>query len=315
VALKNHWSACPQQRGAVVISVIENTRAQAFADIGKIEGLQENLAEAGLNVEIQAVSSTEDIDRAVLHASAEGHRVIVAAGGDGTVGAVAARLIGTTHIMGVIPTGTRNHFARDLGVPSDIHAAVEVLKSGVLASIDVAEVNGMPFVNNSGLGLYPRLVEQRERLRRLGSRRLSASIAAAWAVARRVPFLNVRFEVDGLPFTQSTPFVFVGNNRYELEGFRIGRRESLTGGELSVCIAHRQGKWGLLSLAVRALTGTLRQSRDFDVFSAHELWVESDALRLTVSLDGEVADLTPPLHYAIRPGALWVILPQPKDGR
>jgi diacylglycerol kinase family enzyme len=310
VAPEEHLEAVPRAGGAPAIAVVENTAAGLFGEAGKESGLREILDRAGFHAGIQPVSTSEEIEAAVARFVTGGCRVIVAAGGDGTVNAVAARLAGTDRVLGVIPTGTLNHFARDLRIPAGLPAALEVLRSGVPAAVDVAEVNGRPFLNNSGLGLYPKLVEEREQIRRRGYRKVTASITAAFRVARRLPFVNVQLEVDGVPFYQSTPFVFVGNNAYELEGPRLGTRAGLNGGLLCVCIAHRQGRWGLLRLAWRALFGGLRHSHEFDMFSARELWVDSRASSLAVSLDGEVAPMAPPLHYTIRPGALRVLVPR-----
>jgi diacylglycerol kinase family enzyme len=122
----------------------------------------------------------------------------------------------------------------------------------------------------------------------------------------------VRLVVDGREWRRRTPFVFIGNNEYRMEGFAIGERTDLDRGHLSLYVAHRPGRLKLLMLALRALTGRLRQARDFDARTATEIVIESRRRRLHVATDGEVTTMTPPLHYRIRPGALSVMLP-PSD--
>ncbi|MCA1619077.1 MAG: hypothetical protein LC795_07150 [Acidobacteria bacterium] len=248
----------------------------------------------------------------VRRALSEGARAVVAGGGDGTVGSVAGALAGTDLPLGVLPLGTLNHFAKDLGIPLGLEEAARNVCEGRVVSVDVGEVNGQVFVNNSSLGLYPRIVRRREKLQeREGSGKWSALARAGLAVLRRHPFLNVRLDADGRRITRKTPFVFVGNNEYETEGLQLGGRSRLDAGRLSLYVAHRTGRLGLLRLVLSALLGRLRQAHDFDALRAEEIWVETRrAKRLPVATDGEVTVMTTPLHYRVRPGALKVIVPK-----
>jgi diacylglycerol kinase family enzyme len=239
----------------------------------------------------------------------QGHSPIVAGGGDGTISAVASVLAGGDTPLGVLPLGTLNHFAKDLKVPLDLEGAVQVITEGSIAEIDVAEVNGHVFINNSSLGLYPSIVHQREQQQqRLGRGKWTAFFWAALSVLRRYPFINVRLTVDNVELNRRTPFVFIGNNEYEMEGVRIGARACLNGGKLSLQVAHRTGRWGLVRFAIRALFGGLRNEKDLDVLCASEIWVETRHQRLRVATDGEVSTMETPLHYRIRPGALRVLV-------
>ena len=107
-----------------------------------------------------------------------------------------------------------------------------------------------------------------------------------------------------------TPFVFVGNNEYQMEGFNLGSRGCLNAGQLSVYSVKRERRWALLELALRALFGRLRQSKDFDAFCAAEVRIESRHRRMHVAIDGEVLLMNTPLHYRLRPAALRVIVPE-----
>jgi diacylglycerol kinase family enzyme len=241
--------------------------------------------------------------------------VLVAAGGDGTQSAVAAALAGTDTPMGVIPKGTLNHFARDLGMPLVIAEAARAIVRGRPRAVDVAEVNGRVFVNNSSIGLYPRVVRHRDQVReRLGHGKWYAMLLAIVSIFHRFPLVRLRLDVNGQSWERTTPFVFVGNNQYEIERMNIGQRTSLEGGDLCVYFPNHTTRLGVLWLAVRAVVGRLRQARDFNALCATEVWIDTRRTRIDVALDGEVDHLAPPLHYRTRPRALKVILPESRTG-
>src|SRR5262249_2923094 len=151
--------------------------------------------------------------------------MIVAGGGDGTIGTVAAAVAGTETALGVLPLGTLNHFAKDLGIPLDTAAAIHTLFTGRIAQVDVGRVNDHVFVNNSSLGLYPRIVQQREALQRHGASKWIAFAQALIYVLRNHSSIYLKIKVDdaGTEF-RKTPFVFIGNNKYEIAGLDIGKR-------------------------------------------------------------------------------------------
>lgn len=291
-------------------------RIVAIVNAGSGQGSAEALADrveaafrhAGAPAEVQLAHGGAELEAAIERAVARRPDVIVAAGGDGTVSAVAAALVDGDIALGVLPLGTLNHFAKDLGLPLEIEAAVAHVVHGRPVRVDVGEVNGRVFVNNSSLGLYPDIVRDRERQqRRLGRGKWPALAWATLAALRRFPFLSVRLSVDGREQLWRTPFVFVGNNEYLMEGFAIGARAGMQDGVLSLYVAQRAGRLRLLQLALRALFGRLRQARDFSATRATEIDVESRHRRLRVAVDGEVTVMTPPLLYRIRRASLQVL--------
>jgi YegS/Rv2252/BmrU family lipid kinase len=267
----------------------------------------------GLKVDVSLAHGGEETATLTDEALAGNWSTIVAGGGDGTINLVASKIIDSGRVLGVLPLGTLNHFARDLGISHDLEEAVRTIVAGHVARVDVGEVNHHLFVNNSSLGLYPTIVREREKKQRLGSRKWPAFVWAAVTALRRYPFLDVRLQVDGKDFHRKTPFVFIGNNEYTMEGFDIGRRHQLDRKHLSVYIAHRTGRWGLFRLALRALFGRLKNEKDFMAMQTSELTIETKHKRLRVALDGEVDVMERPLHYHIRPGALQVIVPANED--
>ena len=289
-------------------AVILNTSSGVDRSHGSLPTL---LRENGIDAKIVIVSKGADITALARQLLQSGVRTLIAGGGDGTVSSVAAAMAGTEATLGVLPLGTLNHFAKDLKLPLDVESAVRNLMRGAERAVDLAEVNGRAFVNNSGLGLYPSMVKQRERFQRLGQRKWVAFFHAAVATFRRFPFLEVRLLADGETLARRTPFVFVGNNVYRMEGIDLGSRDSLIDGLLFLGVAHRRiGRWGLVRLAFRALFGRLAGERDFSVHATKEVRIASRHKRLPVSIDGEVMLLETPLDYRIRPGALRVIAPE-----
>jgi diacylglycerol kinase family enzyme len=294
---------------AVKIDVIINARSGAG---NKVE-VQHRLAQAfkatGVEARISLARNGAEVVKLAQRALRSDAQVIVAAGGDGTVSAVAATVIGSDKALGVLPSGTMNHFAKDLKIPLDLEGAVETIVADHEARVDVGEVNDHIFVNNSSLGLYPSIVRERKKQQRLGWGKWPAFVWAALTVLRRYPFLGIRVSVDGQELRSRTPFVFIGNNEYEMAGFNIGRRARLDKGELSLYVTNRTGRLGLIRLALRALLGGLRQEKDFLAIRTKEVWIETKHKRLRLALDGEVTNLVPPLHYRVRPGALRVLAP------
>ena len=116
--------------------------------------------------------------------------------------------------------------------------------------------------------------------------------------------------VDGDELQRRTPFIFVGNNAYVLEGFGIGTRARLDGGRLAVYVLRPNTAWGLLSLGMRALLGAGSHEQDFEAFEPTEFCVEASCTSIDVATDGEVQPQGTPLQYRIRPQALRVLVPR-----
>lgn len=266
--------------------------------------------EAGLEARLLTFGPGEDPRELARRALRERPPVLVAAGGDGTVSAVADVVRGTGTALGVMPAGTLNHFAKDLGIPLDPAEAARTLAGGRRIRVDVGEVNGRGFINNASLGIYADLVRTRERhQRRLRRSKRAAMLWAALEVLDRSPLLDLRLELEDGAQEYRAPFVFVGNNDYRMEGFVIGTREKLDAGLLNVYTTRRCTARGLLGLAARALFGRLRQADDFMESSVRSLRVETRRRRLLVATDGEISAMDTPLDFRILPGALQVIVP------
>ncbi|HYG65596.1 MAG TPA: diacylglycerol kinase family protein [Thermoanaerobaculia bacterium] len=271
--------------------------------------LRRMFAEAGVEAEIELVAG-EEITAAARAAVSGGAEAVLAGGGDGTIRAVAGALAGGTVPLGVLPLGTRNHFARDLGIPIDLPGAVGVVASGQVRRLDLGEVNGEVFVNNSILGFYPPLVRVRDWQRRNLSR--GKGLATAIALLRvlpRLPALRVRVKADGHEAVHETRFVFVGNNEYQMSLFSYGARQRFDSGSLYLYVARPRGRLGLVGLALLGLVRDVIRTPHFDQWMLPEFTIETRQRALPVYLDGEVTLMRPPLHYRTRERALSVILP------
>ncbi len=249
------------------------------------------------------------LKEAAAAAVRDGVDVLVMGGGDGTVNAGASALAGTGCTLGVLPLGTLNHFARDLGIPSDVEGAVRTIVAGRTKRVDVGEANGHVFLNNSSIGVYPAAVLDREARRRDGLGKWPAMFRASLATFHRYPLVTVNLHILEGQVRITTPIVFVGNNRYETGFFQLGSRQQMDQGELWLYVLRDSGRGGLVKLLVRALLGRLRQSRDFEALGLTDLTVEDRRKTLRVAIDGEVLSLDTPVRYRIRPGDLNVRVP------
>lgn len=276
---------------------------------GEIERIEKVLAEAGLSAKPQWLDGGA-IREAAEAAIAGGADLVVAGGGDGTINCVAGVVAGSGAALGILPLGTLNHFARDLEIPFDPAEAAKLIAAGKTRKVDIGEMNGRVFVNNSAIGLYPLMVVNRDlQQRRLGrSKRLAMVVAAARTLAR-FHHRRLTLTVNDRKAVVDTPLLFVGNNEYRLDFKAPGQRESVADGKLCVLVMRKKTRLGFFAAAVRALLGRTRDDDMVRLDDVTRLRVESRRSRLVVSLDGEVSHVEPPLEYRLRHLGLKVVAP------
>ena len=277
------------------------------------EGAPEKLASLfegeGIEADVQYVKKGVNLAQSAREAVQGGADVVVAGGGDGTLSAVAAGLVATDVSFGVLPVGTLNHFARDLKIPLDLEQAAQVVLQGKTKYVDVGEVNGKTFLNNSILGLYPVFRFLRATAERSGWTGKLGFLKAVLGIFYRYPWLRVRLHSNGQQRECRTPYILVANNKHAMEGYRLGERQSLTDGKLWLYVMKPHTRLGLLWMLLHVVTGQFKAEKFFDVYSVEDVWVETKAKRIGVALDGEIAVMKSPLHYRILPQALRVIVP------
>ena len=286
-----------------MISVILNRNK------GDREAVAAALSDAGLPAMIEAVSGDAICERAGA-ALKRGAELIVVGGGDGSVSAAAQAIAGSKAKVGILPLGTLNHLARDLGMPLDLRDAAKPIAAGKARRIDVAEVNGRIFVNNAAIGLYPLMVIDREaQQHRLGRSKRAAMLVASLRTLARFHHQRLTLSADGGETRVDTPLLFIGNNEYRLALPGAGRRERLNEGRLCVMVMRKKGVPSFLAAVMRALLGIPRADDMVRLDGVTQLRVDSRRSKIEIALDGETLEMKLPLEFRIRPKALNVISP------
>ena len=289
--------------------IVNRTGGSAAANGTKLgDQLGSAFADHQDNIAIELVEGAQ-LREAI--ARADGAVKIVVGGGDGSVSSAAAELAGKSTVLALLPLGTLNHLARDLGIPTELAEAAKLAMHGSPSAIDLGNVNGLRFVNNASIGLYPSIVSLRDRYRaRNGWPKWFASIPAAWKALMRIRQQDLQIDMGAGPRRVITPLLFVGNNIYSLEAGVVGTRASLSEGRFSVFAVKHTSRLSLILFALRAALGGAKRGDDFVLLGeCVELTVGSARASTNVGIDGEVQRLEFPLKFMIEPAALNVIYP------
>jgi YegS/Rv2252/BmrU family lipid kinase len=291
------------------IAVIINSSAGVNNSGDEVTRIKAAFNQKAVDVQLFEVSG-EELKRTVEEAAISGFDAVTAAGGDGTINAVVNIMIKKDIAFGIIPLGTLNHFAKDAGIPLEIEDAVEVIAKNKIHKVDVAEVNGHYFLNNSSVGVYPKMVKHRDKeMEELGYSKWYAMFRALLNIFKKLPMLTFRIQTENHLVEVRTPFVFVGNNEYAFDLFNLGKRERVDEGVLSLYYPKTTGKFSMIRFAFLALINKLNETRDFYNTKCNEIKINSGRKILEVSADGEVLHLEPPLKYKLHPGKLNLLLP------
>jgi diacylglycerol kinase family enzyme len=302
------------RRAVVLANAGAGTRAFNRAHAADLKWrLSAAFVRAGVIAEIRVLDGKR-LRKAASRALAAARRgdidAVIAGGGDGSIRAVANVLAGTSVPLGIIPLGTRNHFAKDLGLPLDVEGAAETIASGQARMVDLGEVNGEIFINNSSIGIYPYLIIERDRRwARDGLAKWMAMVPAFLHMLRHFPRRRLRISAEGFARPYRTPCLFVGNNEYGMELFTFGRRHRLDAGRLWFYVVKPRTPLAFFWMVWRMSFGRINQARDLDRFDLVEAEVSARAVQISVALDGEVSFMHTPLHYRSRAQALRVIVP------
>ncbi|HEX5313493.1 MAG TPA: diacylglycerol kinase family protein [Gammaproteobacteria bacterium] len=271
------------------------------------ETLPRLFAQVGLDVQIHW-SAPDELSARIERLLDTGVRRLIVGGGDGSLSTAADRLAGTGAVLGVLPLGTFNHFARDLQLPIQLDEAVAVLARGREIVVDVGEVNGRAFVNNASLGVYVRATGFRDAYRsRLGLSKWPAMALAMLRVFWSFPLMALNIDDARGAHAFRTPFVFVGNNAYLREGVAGINRESLSEGMLGIVSSRQIGRFGLVRMGWSIVRGRFDDARMLEQRLTDAARIEVGKRRVWVALDGELVRLSPPLEFRIRAGVLKVV--------
>lgn len=260
--------------------------------------------------EIRKTVQGSDLPRLAREVTDEGFDLIAAFGGDGTQSAIAGSLAGTDRIMAVLPGGTFNYFARDLGVGETLDEALDTIRNARVEEVDVACIDDLVFLNNISLGAYPHILKTREGIyRRWGRSRLAAYWSVLVALRRLRHPTRVTTIVDGQRRDFTTALLFVARSAYQLDSFGLDGADAIRAGKMSVLIAKARRPLPLLGSALRLAFGYSAKDGDFDLIETDSLTIACGNKARLVAHDGEKTRMTPPFEIRMMPDALKILLP------
>jgi diacylglycerol kinase family enzyme len=278
------------------------------------EVLEEHFAAAGLEAIVDADSETpfaERIERAV-NADVD---VVVAAGGDGTITALAGALAGTDKTLAILPLGTVNALAKDLGLPMDVPEAIAMLRSAQVRKIDVGEVNGRVYLHKVVIGVIPSLAAAREHIRGQGT--WSSKFAfMRFLVHRLLRSRRMALAIepeDGESHIVRVKAVAVACNSYDQGLGKIFSRENLQGGELYIYTLSTLTIADFVRLSAGMVLGNWQESEALNIETSKAVTIRTRKKLVKVMFDGEVESLHTPLEVRIRPAALSVLVPPDEE--
>ena len=269
----------------------------------------------GFEIQVFDIGSEPDIQSLMKkvfqrHEKYHTQGVIVAAGGDGTLNAVASQMLKQQIPMGILPMGTFNYVARVLHIPLDILEAAEVIATGEQRASHVACINDQIYLNNASLGLYPLFIKKREEYnRKFGRFPLNAYTSGLDVLIRDWKELKLEVEVDDKKYPVKTPLIFFGNNQLQLEELKLKVSKCAELGEIAGVVIAKGDKLTLFKTLFQTIRGKLEQASDVYSFGAQKVTVYSRKPKLTVALDGEIVSMSTPLHLHVEKNALNIMVP------
>lgn len=272
--------------------------------------LRERLAPAVGEFDLRPLTKGQDIVDVAVAAVREGADIVAALGGDGTQAAVAQALAGTPAAMGVLPGGTFNYFARELGVGDTIPEAIETLLNPQLRQVSTGDLNGRVFLNNTSFGAYPEILEKREsHYARWGRSRIGAYWAVLVALRDLRHPMQLSLQVDGEQRDYRTALAFVAKSAFQLETLGLEGAEQVRQDHLAIFIARAHKARDLIGPALRLALGLSTREKDFDLVISDDVQIQTQPNRRLVAHDGEKTRMTGPFRLRVKPGALNVLVP------
>ncbi|SEQ36118.1 Diacylglycerol kinase family enzyme [Faunimonas pinastri] len=300
--------SCPRP---MKLTVVLNTNAGTLRGLETqrtITRLRAIFEEAGHEVAFESHAGREAIEAVAVHCRDRTCEGLIIGGGDGSVSAAARAAAGGEVALGILPLGTMNLFARSLGIPLELEASARALAWGTTDHVDIAEVNGRFFVHHVTLGLHPRMIALRERMK-YGSRmgKILANIQALRTALRKPPALHAKIRVDGQVIHRRTAAIVVSNNLFGPGHLPFA--DDPRQGRLGLYVSNSR-KWSdLLQLSATVAVGDMAQSPLLERWDGREVEITLDKPRVA-SVDGEIVKLRPPLHVRIHAGGLKIIQPR-----
>lgn len=272
------------------------------------------MREAGREYHLRLVENAGDLADIARNAVAQANQVggaVVVAGGDGTINTVANAVMASACPLGVLPSGTFNYFGRTHGIPENTQDAVQMLLTASPQPVQVGLVNERMFLVNASLGLYPKLLEDREAWKQqMGRSRLVALWSALVSMVGSRRQLHLQLARDGQVSYWRTPTLFIGNNKLQMQQIGMAEADALDAGFLVAIAPRPVGTAALLWLGLRGALGTLGDAGSIRSFALRELAVRRSARRsrsIKVAVDGEILRLQEPLRFRVSPQPLYLL--------
>ena len=299
------------------LSIIYNQKSGFHASNkdGVYEALVRFLTTYGYEIqsfEMSQVTSFKTLMQHVIHRHQTPNNlgIVVAAGGDGTLNAVAQSLIQHDIPMGILPLGTFNYVARALNIPLDILDAAKVIAEGVERSVHVAHINDQIYLNNASLGLYPLFIQKRELYnQKFGRFPLHAYTSGLDVLIREHQELKLELQIDQEIYSIATPLIFFGNNQLQLADLNLKVAECAKEGRVAGVVMAKSDKLILFKSLLQLVRGKIDEASDVHSFSAQQVIVDAEQAQLSVAIDGEIVEMTPPLKIHVEHSALNVMVP------
>ncbi len=292
------------------IEVILNARSGPQRSKEACQGLEKVFRQAGRSFHISVVTG-EKIEKVLEEKAASDCEVLVAAGGDGTICGVAeaARRSGKT--LGVVPLGTFNYFARNLGIPLEVEEAARVVVEGKMVRAPLLDLDGRLILNNTSIGIHPAILMKRRQLyRRWGRSQVTAYLSVMMTAFRPAPRLRVRLETDDGELVRETPLVLICSNAFQIENFALEGKECLEEGKFALYVARHSGRATIVKLALRTILHRLRAGIDYEVICATDVTIETlRRRRMRAAVDGELEKLNSPMRFRVA-DPVCVLVPQ-----
>lgn len=298
------------------VCILVNSKSGQKRQRNRVDELRELAAGLGARVEVRRLERTPGLAKQTEQAVRDGFDTIVAAGGDGTICGVAEALRGTGATLGILPMGTFNYFARSLGIPDELEGAMDVIATGRPEPMRVAAINGRAFLNNTSLGAYAAILDEREDIySRWGRSRVAAYFSVVKALMTWRSPIKATIRIDGEAREVRTPLIFVVNNAFQLDMIGLEGRECIEAGEQVVFVAPDSGRWGMMRHAFALATGLAIPKRNYDKFCGREIVIETLRASQLTARDGERERMEGPYRISVDPAALDVIVPRDREAQ
>ncbi len=296
------------------IEVILNARSGGQRSKEMCEILARVFKKSGRSFHI-SVATGEKIARLAKEKAESDCEVLVAGGGDGTICGVAEAALKTGKLLGVLPLGTFNYFAKNLGIPLDLEGAARVILEGQPFRASVLDLDGRLVLNNTSIGIHPAVLLRRRKLfRRFGRSQLNAYLSVLMTAFQPAPRLRVRLCANEKEIVRDTPLVMICSNAFQMETFALAGLECLDSGEFALYVARMAGRFTIMHLGLRAILRRLRVGIDYEVICASDVTIETlRHRRFRAAVDGELERLTGPLRFRIAPKELMVLATRERD--